>query len=86
MNPVPIVERKNGEIILVFTAFPTTPTEAELVGGTTYQQKVYLMKSLDNGKTWSKDPVDITEQTIGSMKSPPRLFSAGNSPKKMKVI
>ena len=85
MNPVPIVERKKGEIILVFTAFPTAPTEAELVGGTMYQQKVYLTRSSDNGGSWS-ELVDITHQTIGSMDPQPRLFSAGNYLKKKKMI
>ncbi|XP_078000166.1 sialidase-2-like [Glandiceps talaboti] len=76
MNPVPIVDKVNNAVVLVFNTYSPELTEADLLKGGHYQQTLYVMKSKDNGLTWS-DPVDITEMTLGSVEKPWSLYAPG---------
>lgn len=76
MNPVPIVNKRNNTIVLVFVAFPQDLSEADLIKSEEYQQKVLVTKSRDNGLTWS-EPKDITETTLGMMDPRPHLYASG---------
>lgn len=68
MNPVPVIDRKDGTIILLVNHYPSFG-EAENEGkGVT---EVWIMKSMDEGATWSK-PVDITSE-VGNISLGPGI-------------
>ncbi|XP_071792208.1 sialidase-3-like [Asterias amurensis] len=76
MNPVPIINKRNSTILLIFTAFPQELSEADLIKGEGYQQKILVTKSRDNGLTWS-EPRDVTETTLGMMDPRPHIYASG---------
>ncbi|XP_070542512.1 sialidase-2-like isoform X2 [Ptychodera flava] len=76
MNPVPIVDKLNDSIVLVFNTFPPDVTETDLLKAGLYNQTLYVMKSLDNGVTWS-EPKDITDMTLGSVEKPWAIYAPG---------
>ena len=76
MNPVPIVNKRNNSIVLVFVAFPQDLSEADLIKGQEYRQKILVTKSQDNGLTWS-EPQDITDTTLGMMDPRPHIYASG---------
>ncbi|XP_038047825.1 sialidase-3-like isoform X1 [Patiria miniata] len=76
MNPVPIVNKRTNSIVLVFVAFPQDLSEADLIKGQEYQQKVLVTKSRDNGLTWS-EPRDVSETTLGMMDPRPHIYASG---------
>ena len=78
MNPVPIINKRNSTILLIFTAFPQELSEADLIKGEGYQQKILVTKSRDNGLTWS-EPRDVTETTLGMMDPRPHIYASGES-------
>jgi sialidase-1 len=59
-NPTLVVERKSGVIFLLLTRNPGNYKESEIMDGPTAASRtVWLMKSVDDGITWSA-PVEIT--------------------------
>jgi sialidase-1 len=61
-NPAPVVDRRNGAILLLLTRNPGRVTERQIVeGGLTGARTVWLTRSTDDGATWSA-PVEITPQ------------------------
>ncbi|XP_071941715.1 sialidase-2-like [Antedon mediterranea] len=76
MNPVPIVDKQNDTVVLIFTTFPTEVNEADMIKEEHYLCRLHVIKSVDEGVTWSKS-VDITEETLGKLKRPPNIYSPG---------
>src|SRR5690242_2932452 len=61
-NPAPVVDRSNGNIILLSTWNLGTDHEKAITGGTSKDtRRVYVLSSSDDGKTWKK-PVEITKE------------------------
>lgn len=60
-NPVPIVERRSGVIVLVFTKNPGDAHESAILKGEAPPRSVWVTKSVDDGVTWST-PREISEQ------------------------
>jgi sialidase-1 len=60
-NPTPIVDLKTNTVVLVFTKHPGDDSEAEILDGRAAPCTVWVMKSVDDGVTWST-PRDITRQ------------------------
>ncbi len=59
-NPCAVVDRNTGTILLLTTHNAGTDREKDIIAGTsTHSRTVWLMKSTDDGQTWSK-PIDIT--------------------------
>jgi len=73
-NPTLVVERKSGVIFLLLTRNPGDYKESEAVDGLSAASRtVWMMKSDDDGATWSK-PVEITK----SVKKPEwRWYATG---------
>ena len=73
-NPAMVVERKSGAIFLLLTRNPGGSKEAEIVDGVTAASRtVWLMRSSDEGATWST-PIEITS----SVKKPDwRWYATG---------
>lgn len=73
-NPTLVVERKSGVIFLLLTRNPGGYKESEIMDGLSAGSRtVWLMKSGDDGATWSK-PVEIT----ASVKKPEwRWYATG---------
>ncbi len=61
-NPCPIVDRKTGDIVLLITKNNANEREAQIMKGEAAPRTVWVMRSSDDGVTWS-DPVDISAQT-----------------------
>ena len=62
-NPCPVVDRETGVIWLLLTHNLGHDSEKEIVAGTsTGSRTVWVMKSADDGETWS-EPVEITDTT-----------------------
>jgi len=62
-NPCPVVDRTTGTIWLPLTWNLGTETESQILKGTAKaSREVWMMKSTDDGATWSK-PVNITATT-----------------------
>jgi sialidase-1 len=60
-NPCPVIDAKSGTIHLLLTHNLRADTEAKIVSGTGQGSRtVWIMKSTDDGATWSK-PVEITK-------------------------
>ncbi|XP_033113830.1 sialidase-4-like [Anneissia japonica] len=76
MNPVPLVDKHKNAIILVFTTYPTEKNEADMIKEEKYICRVHVIKTLDEGQTWSS-PADITEETLGKLSRPPNIYSPG---------
>ncbi|XP_002742125.1 sialidase-2-like [Saccoglossus kowalevskii] len=76
MNPVPIVDNVNKAVVVVFNTFPSNVTETDLLKEGVFNQTVFVMKSTDNGITWS-DPQDITDTTLGKVEPAWTIFSPG---------
>lgn len=54
-NPSPVVDRRTGNIILLSTWNLGTDHEAQIINGTSKDtRRVFVMKSADDGHTWSK--------------------------------
>lgn len=54
-NPSPVVDQRTGNIILLSTWNLGTDHEAQIIDGTSKDtRRVFLMKSADDGHTWSK--------------------------------
>ncbi len=61
-NPAPVVDRSNGNIILLSTWNIGTDYEKAITGGTSKEtRRVYVLSSTDDGKTWTK-PIEITKE------------------------
>ncbi len=61
-NPCPVVDRNTGTILLLTTHNAGTDREQDIIAGTSAGSRtVWLMKSTDDGQTWSK-PTDITRE------------------------
>src|SRR5437870_536646 len=59
-NPCPVLDRSNGTIWLPLTRNLGQDTERQIVEGTSHGNRtVWIMKSTDDGATWSK-PLEIT--------------------------
>jgi len=59
-NPCPVIDRKTGTIWLLTTQSRGTDSEKAIIAGTSEGTRtVWVMKSEDDGETWSA-PVDIT--------------------------
>jgi sialidase-1 len=59
-NPTMVVERRSGAIFLLLTRNPGDQKESDIVDGPTAASRtVWLMRSSDDGATWSK-PIEIT--------------------------
>ncbi|WP_345949621.1 sialidase family protein [Mucilaginibacter sp. PAMB04274] len=59
-NPVPIVDRTNGRIVLISTWNLGTDHEKDIIAGTSKDgRRVYVLQSDNQGKSWSK-PREIT--------------------------
>ncbi|MGH9373431.1 MAG: sialidase family protein, partial [Vicinamibacterales bacterium] len=59
-NPCPVIDRATGTIWLLTTQNRGTDREQDIIAGTSKAGRtVWLMKSVDDGATWSK-PVEIT--------------------------
>jgi sialidase-1 len=59
-NPCPVVDRKSGTIWLLLTQNLGSDTERTIRAGTSKDtRRVWVMKSSDEGLTWSK-PIDVT--------------------------
>ncbi len=73
-NPTLVVERESGTILLLLTRNPGGVTEADVVDGVAATGRtIWLMKSVDDGVTWSK-PIEITS----SVKKPDwRWYATG---------
>jgi sialidase-1 len=73
-NPTLVIERKSGTIFLLLTRNPGNYRESDIVDGLTVTSRtVWLMKSGDDGASWSK-PVEITR----SVKKPEwRWYATG---------
>ncbi len=73
-NPTLVVERESSAILLLLTGNPGDVKEADIVDGVAAAGRtVWLMKSIDDGATWSK-PIDITS----SVKKPDwRWYATG---------
>ncbi|PIK55341.1 putative sialidase-4 [Apostichopus japonicus] len=76
MNPNPIIEKELNIIVVVFIGIPAWLDQFDLVRKGIYNQKVFMVKSFDNGATWSAMK-DITEGTIGRLDPPPSIFAPG---------
>jgi len=62
-NPCPVIDRKTGTIWMPLTRNRGDESERHIMRGTTKEPRtVWLMKSTDDGLTWSK-PVNISETT-----------------------
>ncbi|CAH1250258.1 NEU3 [Branchiostoma lanceolatum] len=64
MNPTPIVDRTNGTIHLLFGTIPPQVTEHDMIEDGVHQIRLCIVKSKDNGLTWS-DPEDLTDKVLG---------------------
>nr|DAA35247.1 TPA_inf: sialidase NEU5 [Branchiostoma floridae] len=64
MNPTPIVDRTNGTIHLLFGTIPPQVTEHDMIRDGVHQIRLCIVKSKDNGLTWS-DPEDLTDKVLG---------------------
>jgi sialidase-1 len=73
-NPTLVVERERGAILLLLTRNPGDVKEADIVDGVAAAGRtVWVMKSTDDGATWSK-PIEITS----SVKKPDwRWYATG---------
>lgn len=60
-NPAPVVDRKTGAIVLVFTKHPGDDKESEILSGAAPPCTVWVTRSTDNGVTWAT-PTEITQQ------------------------
>ncbi len=59
-NPQPVLNRKNGDIILVYSwNFETDNERAIILKRSKLSRRVFTVKSTDSGKTWS-EPAEIT--------------------------
>ena len=59
-NPCPVIDRRTGTILLLTTQNRGTDREKDIIAGTSAAGRtVWLMKSTDDGATWSA-PADIT--------------------------
>jgi sialidase-1 len=56
MNPVSLIDRNNGAILLLFNHYAHYDVQADAYGG---RGEVWLMRSSDEGVSWS-EPVDLT--------------------------
>ncbi len=62
-NPCPVVDRETGTVWLLLTGNRGEDSEAEIMRGTSKDtRRVWVMKSEDDGKTWSERK-EITETT-----------------------
>jgi len=57
-NPAPVVDRKSGEVILLFSKNPGSASEGDILKGKG-ARTVWIASSRDDGATWS-DPREIT--------------------------
>ena len=76
MNPVPIIDRRNDAIVLVYNTFPENLSEQDLMKCGRYQQTLYVIKSFDNGHTWTP-PKDISKNTLAKMDPVPAIYAPG---------
>lgn len=60
-NPCPIVDRRTGNIVLLFTKNDGAVSEKQIVDGQAPPRTVFVTTSGDDGATWST-PVDISAQ------------------------
>jgi len=60
-NPAPVVDRKTGAILLLLSRNPGASTEKQIIGGTAGDRTVWIMRSVDDGATWTR-PIEITAQ------------------------
>jgi sialidase-1 len=60
-NPVPIVDRNTGTIVLPFTKNKGSEKEDQIMKGEVPPRSVWVTRSRDEGATWSK-PVEISAQ------------------------
>ena len=62
-NPCPVVDRRTGAIWMLNTWNLGSDPESRIIAGkSTDTRRVFVYRSTDDGKTWSK-PVDITQAT-----------------------
>lgn len=60
-NPTPIIDLASNTVVFVFTKHPGEDSEAQILEGSAAPCTVWVMKSGDNGATWTT-PRDITKQ------------------------
>ncbi|MDX9973710.1 MAG: sialidase family protein [FCB group bacterium] len=60
-NPCPIVDRRTGNIVLLFTKNDGAASEKQIVDGQAPPRTVFVSTSRDDGMTWST-PLDISAQ------------------------
>ena len=58
-NPAPVVDRETGSILLLITRNRGSDTEGEILRGQAPPRTVWVVRSADDGETWSA-PEDIT--------------------------
>lgn len=71
-NPVPVFEKKSGDLILIYNKTPASDTEQKILSRNAKGvRRTFLMRSADGGKTWGK-PREIT----GQVKTPEQTWFA----------
>ncbi|KAJ8032423.1 Sialidase-3 [Holothuria leucospilota] len=76
MNPNPIIEKELNIVIVVFIGIPAWLDQFDMIQQGEHSQKVYMVKSFDNGETWS-GLRDITDMTIARIEPPISMFAPG---------
>ncbi|WP_165368298.1 sialidase family protein [Phytoactinopolyspora endophytica] len=59
-NPSPVVDRRTGTVLLLFSQNPAEHNETDICAGLA-ERTVWVTRSTDDGATW-KEPVEITAQ------------------------
>ena len=61
-NPVPIVDKRSGDLILIYNKTLACDTEKRILSGTAKDmRRTFIKRSRDNGNTW-EEPRQITQQ------------------------